>query len=442
MNNYALPLFLIALVSCAISAYAFARRRMPGAWTLALLMLALTVYAFAYGVELTCSALSQMLFWNHLQYLAIPALSVLFLIFALQFSGRGAWITPPRLGLLFIVPAITALANFTNSWHHLYYRSVRGDLRGPFPMLALEPGILYWLHLIYAFSIFIVAACLLLYNWRGTPPQQRWRIVLLLGSALAPAVAALIYLCGWLPLPNLDLTPFGFAITGVVLLLGLSRYNLLELKPIARNIVLDAMHDGVIVADNQGRLVDINAAACELLWISSAQAIGRPAQALATWWPALSQALATEEDLHCEVVLPRTPPRWFDLQVTQIHSSSGISLGWLLLIRETTSRRQAEQARQDRELRERELDSIRTTAGTLAHEVNNPLTGVIANLEMLLDDEPDAAEQRQMLREVLVAAQRIREVVAELQRMQEASYKPYLADRQILDLGGPDSGVR
>ncbi len=42
---------------------------------------------------------------------------------------------------------------------------------------------------------------------------------------------------------------------------GIYRYRLFGLVPVARDMVVDSMDDGVIVLDAQRRLVDLNAAA-------------------------------------------------------------------------------------------------------------------------------------------------------------------------------------
>lgn len=55
------------------------------------------------------------------------------------------------------------------------------------------------------------------------------------------------------------------SISGVIVAWGLFYYRLFDLAPVARATVIDGMDDGVIVLDAQQRLVDVNAAARQLV---------------------------------------------------------------------------------------------------------------------------------------------------------------------------------
>ena len=60
---------------------------------------------------------------------------------------------------------------------------------------------------------------------------------------------------------GLDPTPIAFTVSGACFTWGIYRYRLFGLVPVARDMVVDSMDDGVIVLDAQRRLVDLNAAA-------------------------------------------------------------------------------------------------------------------------------------------------------------------------------------
>jgi signal transduction histidine kinase len=72
---------------------------------------------------------------------------------------------------------------------------------------------------------------------------------------------------------------------------------------------------------------------------------------------------------------------------------------------------------------------------TLHHEINNPLMAALAEVELLLSQSnatPD--QQRQGLGEVLIALQRIRDIVQRIGKLREARSKDYLRGVQMLDL--------
>src|SRR5208337_4665962 len=103
----------------------------------------------------------------------------------------------------------------------------------------------------------------------------RQTIVLLAGAAL-PWVGEVLYLSPVNPFPGLDLPSIGFAAMGSVVLLGMTRFALFDIVPVARTVLVERMSDGVIVLDSADRVVDTNPAAQRLLQASGGSPISRP----------------------------------------------------------------------------------------------------------------------------------------------------------------------
>src|SRR5215216_1625946 len=78
-------------------------------------------------------------------------------------------------------------------------------------------------------------------------------------------------------------------------------------------------------------------------------------------------------------------------------------------------------------VRAERLAAIGEMTVTLHHEINNPLMAALAEVELLLS-QPDATpdEQREGLGEVLIALQRIRDIVQRIGKLREAKSKDYL----------------
>ncbi|HEX5529978.1 MAG TPA: histidine kinase dimerization/phospho-acceptor domain-containing protein, partial [Methylomirabilota bacterium] len=64
-----------------------------------------------------------------------------------------------------------------------------------------------------------------------------------------------------------------------------------------------------------------------------------------------------------------------------------------------------------------ELRSIARLANAAAHEINNPLTLVLGRLAMLRDDPGLRPETRERVVQMLGAAERIREIVVDMNRL-------------------------
>ena len=76
------------------------------------------------------------------------------------------------------------------------------------------------------------------------------------------------------------------------------------------------------------------------------------------------------------------------------------------------------------------LDSLRQMAGTLKHEINNPLAVISMQVELLIRKYPDEPK----LAKVMEMVERIRVLVQVLQKMRESAQEEYPGGDSILKL--------
>jgi signal transduction histidine kinase len=77
------------------------------------------------------------------------------------------------------------------------------------------------------------------------------------------------------------------------------------------------------------------------------------------------------------------------------------------------------------------LDSLRQMAGTLKHEINNPLAVISMQVELLIRKYPEEPK----LAKVMEMVERIRVLVQVLQKMRESTTEEYPGGDSILKLG-------
>ena len=118
---------------------------------------------------------------------------------------------------------------------------------------------------------------------RAQPSQYRLQGQMLLSALFVPWLANLLYLAGAIPVRGLDPTPIGFAVSGVFFAIGLFRYRLFDLVPVARTVLFDSLGDAAFVIDREGRVVDSNAAARALTG-SDDPKLGEPIAQVLPWW--------------------------------------------------------------------------------------------------------------------------------------------------------------
>ena len=71
-------------------------------------------------------------------------------------------------------------------------------------------------------------------------------LTVVLFAALAPWAGNALYLTGATPFPLLDLTPFSFTVTGLVVAWGMGRFQFMGTVPVAHRAIIEGMQAGVI----------------------------------------------------------------------------------------------------------------------------------------------------------------------------------------------------
>jgi signal transduction histidine kinase len=196
--------------------------------------------------------------------------------------------------------------------------------------------------------------------------------------------------------------------------------------------VLDSVPEGVIVADRSGALVAWNPAAGALLDIRTGDGgcdvfAGRyealAPDAVTPIEPerrALALALKGKSIDRQESVIRRAglqKPVWISVSARTLRDDADI-VGAVAVFRDITQ----ERAAQEQLMISDRMASIGMLAAGVAHEINNPLAAVVANLEQLSttltaspgDDPAQATEIREMLADARTAANRVRQIVKDL----------------------------
>ena len=188
---------------------------------------------------------------------------------------------------------------------------------------------------------------------------------------------------------HVDLTPSALVISGLAIAWGLFRVRLFDIIPLARDIVVEGMSDGVIVLDTENRFVDLNRAAERFVGRTPSEVIGQPVANVLSGQPKLVElfgmASVPEERLEFKVEKGETQ-RYYDLHTSPLHDRRGQLTGRLIILTDITERKKI----QEQLIVSDRLSSIGEFASGVAHEINNPLTSVVGFSDVLLEEDvPD-----------------------------------------------------
>ncbi len=163
--------------------------------------------------------------------------------------------------ILFIIPFFTILLTLTTGSHGLMIRDFRGGESTTTWAVAVRYGPWYTVHVVYSYTLMILGSIGIV-HWliRGGDAFSGRSASLLTIMALSWGIHLAITLTS----RNLDVLPLLVSISGALFGSCLFRFGPFFLAPIARDLVLDTIKDGVIVLDKKSRVVDANRAALKI----------------------------------------------------------------------------------------------------------------------------------------------------------------------------------
>ncbi len=366
-SPYLLPLIAASIASGWVAVYAWVNRRAAGgALALAWLALAVTGWIIGYALEIAAPDLATMLWWGKAQYMGIAVVPVFWLIFAINYTYQSRQVTYRAALLLTLLPITTMALMLTNDAHGLIWRDIGFYQAENFTALNVAHGPWFWVHTAYSYLLMLLGTVLIVRALSHMRGIYRGQAIALLIGVSTPWLSNAIYLLGLSPIPYLDLTPFAFALTSVAMAWGIFGVQLIDMAPLARDVVVDGMQDAMIVLDVAGRITDMNPVAERLLGGEVAHAPGQSAapvaEALGTWphviaryrmrahAPGLSDAaaLGAEASPPDEVAIGEgMTQRWYEIRTLPLSNRRQRLIGRALIIRDITDQRKLdEQLRQ------------------------------------------------------------------------------------------------
>ena len=336
---YTWLLFLTTTVTWMMAAIVGRRKNKPGAVPLSLMLLAMGLWSLGASLEFMAVSLEAKDFWVKWAWTGVVFVGPFLLLAALYQTAHEKILKSAWLPLLWVMPVVTVVIIFTNSWHHLMWRSLNWAAANS-NAVVYDFGGWFWVHILFTNGIIITAAILFTHTLLRRRGVYRWQS---LGALLAlsfPWIANFLYLSGLGP--GVDFTPVSFGLTGLVITLVFMRFRLLDLTPIAREKVIENMSEGMLTLDPQDQVVDFNPAALHLLGLDSVSPLGKAIAEIASNWPdLLAQYQRLDGSQGKFIVRGHTPPRHLSVRVTPLMDRAEL-VGRSLMLHDITDLKQTE----------------------------------------------------------------------------------------------------
>lgn len=324
---------------------------------------ALSVWAIGNALRVLASSPDLWYVATAIAYVGIVTAPIAFLVFALRYAGYG--ISHRGIAVLSLPAVALYLIVVTDPIHGLYYGGLGRAPLGPIEVYEAARGPLFWTTVAESYLPLAVGSVLILYNAAETAEMYRRESLLLITGILIPWVINALHLAGAIPLP-VDPAPIAFTVGLSLIAMVVFRSHLVDIVPVARDRVVEAITDPVVVVDDADRIVDCNAAARVLF---DDDPIGLPIET------ALPSPLVEAGDEPTRIELD-DGVRWLRPDEMPLEDGSRV-----ILFSDLTEERRANErfAEQNRRLEE--------FAAVAAHDLRNPLNILEGYIDLAREEE-------------------------------------------------------
>jgi len=304
------------------------------------MLLGMCIWAVAYALVWDAVPLELKVFWLKIMYLGVVMTPNLFLVFTLQITHQEHRLTFWNIVLLAIEPILMLIIVWAEP--RLVFASIEITIKNGFTVLRAHRGLWFLINTYYSFTLVLYSFYILWICSRHANSFFKRQYRLILFGSIIPFAFSLYAQTKLTALSDLDLTPVTFAISGVIYAYAMFRHQFMDLIPVARGRLIEKMSDGVLVIDEQGRIIDINPAMQNFLEQEPDLYIGRNVSEALTVWAENADKLMGESEAQIELKFSHDPSRYLDLRVTPLYDDDQRINGRLIVFRDITGRKEVE----------------------------------------------------------------------------------------------------
>lgn len=333
-----------------------------------------------------------------LYYISICFLPVAFYIMTSIFEN-GKMIFKKENLLLMIIPITSLILLWTNDLHHLFYKEYSMSLSTAY-------GPWFYVHTYYTYLLLAISLIKLLrYSIKNSGFFSKQALLLIVGS-LAPIVVNMLGSIGSISV-SIYATPIAFSVTIICFTIGIFKFDLFKLAPIALQKIVDRISDGYVVLSDDNAIIDFNQTflntfqlKAETLrsnnFIDFLEDRETNKSTISKIERSIQKANTTNETISFEQHFSEIK-KYFKIEITPINSENS-SLGTLFLFKDITQHKEDMQTIKNNQeiLMERErLAGLGQLIGGIAHNLKTPImsiAGAVQGLENLIHEYEESID--------------------------------------------------
>ena len=403
--SIAWPYFIASIVSLELAIHAWTKPKNTTSSYFVLVMLTAAFWSLLSGLHLVVPDVETKIFITDLKFLFVTSLPVLWVLLAISYSGKS--LRRRTIVSLFVFPAIVVGLIATNPMHQLVFVSTKPLVTEFFVSVSREYGPVFWVFTVYSYVLTTFGVFLFIHRMINSRGYLRIQAMIMTAGALVPFAFNAMYLSNPEAYYHLDYTPVSFSVSGLLFFIGLFRYRMLDLKPIAREEIIRSMADGVIVTDPNGYIVEINESVAKLRTGSSKSEVGMFVSDefpfLADLWKSVKSGDRFTKEFE---ITGFGDDRWFVMSSKMVIVNGNDHQGYLIVLRDITERKIGELQLLEAKKRSDELSRLKSEfLASMSHDVRTPLAGIVGLADILVDE--CSGEQQEFAEMIRVSSDRL-----------------------------------
>jgi|GEM_PF-2529725 len=342
-SEYAHLLLFTAIFAFIAAIYAWRRQVNSVSAPFIFLSLSIAEWTFFRALQISVVEIPAKILWAKFAYIGIATTPLFWFIFIMRYSQLFHWLTRRHIIAASIIPFLTIVIAATNEWRGLLWSNITPASGTTGDPLVLTSGIWFSIHLTYNYIIIFIGVLTLLRMIRHAPPIHRRQVIGLIFGAVISWIANIIDLSELTPWRDVEITPLAITLACLIYAVILYRFQLLDLTPVARDVLIENMNDGVIVLDANNRIVDINSAARRLIGDAASPSQTKDIEeALNKRFDLVTRYKNVTTEARDTIGINESPPRYFDARITPLRDRDGQLTGRLIVLRDVSNLKQIE----------------------------------------------------------------------------------------------------
>lgn len=411
---YIIGVVFSLVISIFLAIYSFFHRKTHSSIALGLIMTGATCWSLGIALAFIGRNNPEVILWGYrFALIGSAVVPVFWLLLILPYCGYDRFLRKWYIVSLSVIPVVSILLACLSDLTSVFYFIEPNNSSYYFPY-KVSYNSWFWIHAIYSYIITLFGIVVAVKFSFSTISLYR-------KQASSFIVAALLPLCAAAPSAffgsQLSYAPFGLVISGISFSLSIFRFKFFDLVPIARDKLIESMNDGMVVLDNDFRIVFYNAVVTTIIGENYEKYLGRHVDSISEKLNFNIHRLMVGDIKNSVIKFNTDKTKYYDVYISDLKNERQQNNGILILLQDITQRKIAEDAlvQTNEELR-KQNEELDTFARTVAHDLKSPLNIITGYSDLLIErmTENDRRELLELVDPIKKTGFRIARIVNEI----------------------------